>query len=520
MGILGACAAALLAGVGGVKKMISHNSSSPNKAIYYITETSGPTSYDPLDGDKTNNLSVQRMIYLTPLEVSQDDKLVSQILSDFNYNNVNHEITLRVGTDKKFSDGTDIEPMDVVLAITRMLHKRPNFPVIRSILGKEEWLKQSEPLKTLPSGISLQDNEIKIQLQNKEYAPLYRFCLELFSIIPRRCIDLATGNIQCEDIPTSGPYTIQSITENEIKFQRSSQQTIYGLHLPQEIQFIYKPIDEILNKRQLSGNEVVATNEARLTKEQMQQLVDRFKVNKKPSSRFSILLINKKSQLFANNNLRAWFAQQFRQAYKDVNHLDSMESSIFTKILPGYMTHEELSSQLAGLTAPSTEEIKLLENLQWIDSVSSYPHLLREPLQKVFTDLGLTLPEPLNFENAKQFEQAFSMGQIDFMYATTGFWPLDPVGDIQMLFTPHLHEALEGVWSDANLQNLLSSLNDSQNDFEMFKDVNKYLFKEAYFNVFGYHARFFILSENQIDRILPMGITTPPPWMLFASDDN
>lgn len=59
MVILSSCSAALIAGLGG--KMMLNPSYSPLQGVVYtITETTPHTSLDPLEGDKTNNLSVQK----------------------------------------------------------------------------------------------------------------------------------------------------------------------------------------------------------------------------------------------------------------------------------------------------------------------------------------------------------------------------------------------------------------------------------------------------------------------------
>lgn len=66
--------------------MFNFNASSKGQYKYVITETKSPTSLDPLDGDQTQNLSVQRMIYATPVEVDQNGTLKSLVLSEFSYN--------------------------------------------------------------------------------------------------------------------------------------------------------------------------------------------------------------------------------------------------------------------------------------------------------------------------------------------------------------------------------------------------------------------------------------------------
>jgi hypothetical protein len=519
MGLLTACAAALIAGAGGINSMISNKSNNHLVGTYHITESTPYTSLDPLDGDKTVNLPVQRMIYLTPLEVGPEDELVSQILSDFYFDNTKNQIVFKVKKGLEYSDGTEIDPMDIVVAIMRMLKRRPDFPVIRSIEGKLEWLKKGGSLNKVPSGIQVDRDQIRIQLMTKEFNPLYRFCLELFSITPRKCYNPTTHESNCEHIPVSGFYEIKGESQGVVTFKKRNKGKIYGKSAPQTVVFKYGQID--LVKQPIDYSDVIATNEAKLQPNELKELEKKYLVSKSPSSRFSNVLINKKSKIFSDIGFRRWFVERFRRAYSEVNGNEDIQSSIFTKLLPGYLTHDELLSSVGEMAQPNPDQISTLQNLVWFENPSTSPNLLRGPLEKVFFDLGLKLPEPLRTSDFKVIEKKFGSGEIDFMYGSSGFWALDPVGDIQMLFTPHMHELLEGVWSDPETLRLLKELSDSRSDNidEKLMAVNKKLFSDSYFNVFGHHSRLFLMSKEREEKVLPMGVTSPPPWLVFSENE-
>lgn len=173
---------------------------------YIITETAGPNSFDPLDGDNTINLPVIRMIYATPLETGNNNQLSSRILESFKYEASKREIEWKVKSGLKYEDGTSIDAEDVAFAVARMAYTRPKFPILESIKGLNEWLQTNSPLKTLPKGITVSGSVVKIQFATEVDHPLFRFCLELFSVIPRKCVDIATNKITCKNIPESGPY--------------------------------------------------------------------------------------------------------------------------------------------------------------------------------------------------------------------------------------------------------------------------------------------------------------------------
>ena len=153
---------------------------------YVVTETGKPTSLDPLDGDQTQNLSVVRMIYTTPLEINRENKLSSLVLESFAYDAKTMTITWIAKKGLKFNDGSDLDVEDIAFAVSRMAFTRPQFPVIENIVGLDKWLKEPHPLKSLPSGIQIEGNIIKIKLTKAHEHPLFRFCLEIFSIRGRR----------------------------------------------------------------------------------------------------------------------------------------------------------------------------------------------------------------------------------------------------------------------------------------------------------------------------------------------
>ena len=79
-----------------------------------------------------------------------------------------------------------------------MARNRPTFPVIRYIKGIEEWSKSPDAYNLELPGLKKSQNEILIEFSESTSNPLFRFCLELFSIIPEKCIDKVTDKLICE----------------------------------------------------------------------------------------------------------------------------------------------------------------------------------------------------------------------------------------------------------------------------------------------------------------------------------
>ena len=151
-----------------------------NQYQYIITNVGEPDSFAPLDGDKWQNMPLARMIYLTPIEISSEDELVSTILESFTYDQKKKKMEWTVKSGLTYNNGEKITVEDVVFSVLRMMYRMPLFPVIKNILGIDNWKKGPDPLNSLPEGIKVSRNNIEIFFNKKIKAPFFRFCLELF----------------------------------------------------------------------------------------------------------------------------------------------------------------------------------------------------------------------------------------------------------------------------------------------------------------------------------------------------
>ncbi len=491
-------------------------------ATFVITETGKYTSLDPLDGDSSQNLPVARMIYATPVEINVDNTLVSSILDSYSYDSQTKVIRWIVRNDLKYSDGSKISVEDVAFSVARMAYTRPNFPLIKLIKGLTSWLQYPNPLKSFPEGIKVDGNTITIELMQDYPHPMFRFCLELFGVIPKACVNLETNKIQCASIPTSGYYEITSDGNNEIQFRRrgGSSNLIHGKHYPNIIKFVYKSIQEAFAKDAVTDEgTVILSNESKFTREELKEIQSRLHVGFTPAAWFTILQLNPDIKPFDHADCRLVFAERFRQVYQKLSGEKSIEASVFTKIITGYMEHLELQ---VSTTRPK-EHTKCLEDLRnapavpWgFDKATASP-LFVEAIKLTSQELEIKLTEPIQIKDRKDETDKFIGGKSAIMYGRTGFWALDPSGDIQMLFTPNLHKGLQHYWDDANLQALLGKVvQDGQVDVATFKRINQYLYENAKFNVYSHIRRFYSSTNKNLVQTLPIGITSPAPWHLFG----
>gem|GEM_PF-1716118 len=488
---------------------------------YVITEASGSTSFDPLDGDQTQNISVQRMIYATPLEIDEKGKLKSSILDSYNFDSNTNLMTWVVKKDQKFSDGSIIKADDVAFAVARMAYKRPHFPVIENIEGVLEWSKKDNALESYPNGIKVFEDKVLIQFTKSVDHPLFRFCLEIFSIIPKKCVDLKKNSINCSSLPVSGHYEIVSQTDHDIQFKIRKAISVKN-NMPEQIKFEYLSPKIVFSENyKPAGITVIQGNEIKLSLLQLKNLNKNLKTSYLPSARIALNLLNPNIGAFKDKNCRQIFAEAYRQAFSGLaTNGFKVESSLFTELLPGYMSSSELKkvnfSQISEAQKSKCLTQLAMNPPKWAETNDESDAIYRIIAEKTFEVLGIPKPTPVKLNSRKEETQAFCNGEIAIMGGSTGFWALDPAGDIQMLLTPNMHKLLQFVSDDDHIQKLIKNLkkiNDPSVD--AFKELNQYIFNEAKFNVFAHVRRFY--ASNSILNIaeLPVSITSPAPYQVF-----
>lgn len=483
---------------------------------YVITETSTLTSLDPLDADNTNNLPVARMIYATPLETTEQSQLTSTVLESFKYDRPSKTIHWTVKENLKFDDGTPLTAEDVAFAVARMGYSRPRFPIIEHISGLKAWATSQQALATLPSGIEIKGREIQIKLDHDVEHPFFRFCLELFSIIPKKCVDPVSNKISCKTIPASGPYRIEERISDSIVFKKRNA-TEGSMASPARIRFDYVPAEKLPERlSSLNPLSVVAGNEIMFSRSGMQALSTNLTMKTTPASRFSTLLLNPNVTAFKDKKCRQYFAQAFRETYSEQeDKSQALEASIFTKILPGYLSANELAtkseSPLSKSDMDRCRDFFKSANLTW-GYARGEKSVFADTVEMTLKKISASPAKPVIVENRSELANLFASGKIAILNGGSGFWALDPAGDLKMLFTPNLHKTLQFVANKKELQDMISRL---EKDPSQYTKINQYLYDEALFNVYAHVGRFFASPKKELLTEIPFAITSPAPWQVF-----
>jgi ABC-type transport system substrate-binding protein len=509
----------------GSKTLIASSSSSSQEDAfkYIITETSRPSSFDPLNADGSQNLPVMRMLYSTPLEVSTQDQLTSRILDKFSYEPLTKTMTWQVKKGVQYEDGSTLTPDDVVLAITRMAANRPLFPVIRNIKGVLKWSKQKNPLLSLPEGIKVDGSTITISLDESVDHPLFRFCLELFSVIPAKCVDKKSGQLLCDEPPPSGLYKVLSRDTDGLLFKKRSNVNDQNFQkAPEIIQFVYRsPEFLVKSPNEVGPKTVVASSEHFFTTTELELLRKSFQIQEQAKSRFTGFILNPDIPPFNNQLCRQVFAKAMRIALgKQSGRISPVEGSISPKMVSGYVPLSQLESEFGPSPQDQERCVSAFKKnpIVWGVIETKRVPQFETAVRQALMDLGLPVSDPYISKNRDSADEEFLAGKFNIGREASGLWPLDPFGDIQMLFTPGLHKGLYHLQKDNKLQDLIALLRMDGRKSERQKiatELNKYMFQSAVYNVWEHVGRFYVSRDQSLAKNLPLSITSPMPWQVF-----
>lgn len=498
--------------------LLFYNNLKPNNKImilnYIITETNLPDSFDPLKADKGNNILMMRMLYFTPIQINSSNELISNVFDKFEYNNTNFTITF---TAKKslghFSDGSEISKQDILTAILRVAYFMPNFPVIKDIVGVHEWSSKKRGIFDYPQGISLDGDKIKIKLLKHNQNALFRFCLELFSIIPAKCIDLKTGKLICVQPPSSGYYELDSKSDKEYKFKINTNKSFQFENIPyKEISFHFKSLDEACSET-IEKNTIIAGTDLGLIDSKCTDHIKSEQIHWLQASRFATVLFNPNIKPFDTAEWRRFYSDKIRDYFSKNNLNFIISKSIFTKLLPGYLSDSNF--QVYKDNFPPIKDI--------VVDVSNF----KGPVSKKITKAIINITEGLQAKyktfdyDINQSSEHFLENKFGYLTFSSGFWAQDPIGDVSMFFAKNLHAPLKYVWQDKKMYELINEI-EGETDPTTIKlkmeNLNRHLYEESLIAPIVHFRRLYITHESIKSLNLPMAVTSPAPWHLVPTE--
>lgn len=499
----------------GTEKMTVHR---------YFAVTSGyPVTFDPIEADLTQNMPLAQMIYVPPMEISGSKGLRSSLLKSFDHFADKKLLRLESRSDARFSDGSPVTAEDIAFAIARITFTYPDWPLVREIVGAEEWRKTASPLKSFPAGIRVEGQIVTIQLSHDVRHPLFRLAMEIFSVIPKRCVDPVKNALSCDEPPSSGPYVVKEKKPDGWLFaRRPGVDVLDGRKIPELVSYhVIAPDEAAKVVKTLAEGDVVEAYTGGFSADQLEDMRANGTAREFPSSPFAALVLNPNVEPFRSKACRQIFADEFRKSMTIMGKgVQRPEGSVFVPLLAGYADLPTLEKRR---TISEKERDTCLKTLRahpikwaWFKKRRT---MSMEILDETIKRLGMPPAQAIFDVSPQEFARVFTEGETNAMTSGSEFWPYDPVNDIKMYFSPGMHKSLAVVTKDKKLQEIVDRIYHASGDAKTagaFTDLTHYLFDEAVYNVYM-HDRQFLVGKKGTDAFnqVPVDMAWPKPWQVF-----
>jgi hypothetical protein len=231
------------------------------------------------------------------------------------------------------------------------------------------------------------------------------------------------------------------------------------------------------------------------------------------------LVLNPNIPPFDSVDCRRQFAAAFRKKFHSINDPDhEMEGSQFTSILPGYLPLSSLNEAMPEGKAGSCAERLRTAPIKWA-AVGGPSTPFRTTLVETLRDLGQPHVTAATKQRYDDVLASFLGNETSILGYSSGFWAQDPVGDLQMYFTPGLHPILNFVTGDSKLQAMLADLDHGgEEDLKpKMQEINQYLFDQAISNVVAHVRKFYLAKNEKIISDPSFALSSPAPWQVFRT---
>ena len=372
-----------------------------------------------------------------------------------------------------------------------------------------------EPLNSLPEGMKINGRELTIEYAEAVNYPLFRFTIPIFGIVPKVCVNLITNEFKCNPLVTSGRYKADDSNGKDIKFSPIST------HLKlSEITFAFMPLKEALDRYESDENVVI--HSFYFKKESEQLLIEKrenLQVKIQPKSRIVGMVINPTVVPFDDIICRQVFSDLYREAVKSEIISENVESSFWPAIGAGYISSNELHARRTYTGFEREQCIRRISSSNLKIGISPDSNL-SEGVKELLTNLGL-LQKSVKFKDRVESFLEFENRDLAFTLFATGFWPIDPFGDAEILFSEKLNPVAWTVAKDEVLHGIVEKFSlpaSPENRAFAARSLNQHIFDQSIFNIYGHNS--FALASANTHALARYHETVSDtlPWQLFEND--
>lgn len=468
---------------------------SENKPTIILPRKPGNLSPDPVEGEHPWNAWLMHFIYAKIIRVDTNNNLMSDVLEDFKYQADKKEITLKIKKNLNFQNGKNIVIDDIILSILRTALKCPLHPLTSQITGVRQWSVRKEPLKSLPAGIVKSGpDSVVITLNQPVSNPLGKLALNTFFLIPHGSVETSQGRLTDKYPSGSGPFQMSVISPSHIELTSKNHKTLNLLFIP--------PTKFIRYIDHLQSRHTIIADQIHIPKDHLNIIQKKFKVNSTPEFRLLALKLNPRTEPFTSLRVRQFFSSEFRKTIEEF--FGQSDGSLFSKLMPGYISQTELSSQIPAFE--KDERLKILETLRKNPPVFSQLKDETIGLESFQYFLRLTLKrleireQPTQVStNLKEVHQSWKKGQLSIGWILSGLPGDDLTDSIQLLMSKNMCYQFGDVKEDPLLKkSTLEFLNqqDEKLKVDKLKEINRYLYKQSVLSVMTNYSYITIAHKN------------------------
>lgn len=226
------------------------------------------------------------------VEIDSDGNIQPSLAESYEINEDGLEYVFKIRNDAYWSNGNKITPEDIVLFFREVITEDNEISALLNVYGVKDYLESDKSFSEAVA-ITSDENSIKIRLNSKDDGFIEELTKPQYRVRKGVLLweDIA---LNYKDIPYSGDYCINSISETEIILKRSDEASV---ELAQTIHLVKDESEDLALAAFEIGNRDIVINPP---KSQLERLKTEGKLIESPSNEALYLAFNVNNSNFSN----------------------------------------------------------------------------------------------------------------------------------------------------------------------------------------------------------------------------
>ena len=226
------------------------------------------------------------------VEIDSDGNIQPSLAESYEINEDGLEYVFKIRNDAYWSNGNRITPEDIVLFFREVITEDNEISALLNVYGVRDYLESDKSFSEAVA-ITSDENSIKIRLNSKDDGFIEELTKPQYRLRKGVLLweDIA---LNYKDIPYSGDYCIDSISETEVILKRSDKSSV---ELAQTIHLVKDESEDLALAAFEIGNRDIVINPP---KSQLERLKTEGKLIESPSNEALYLAFNVNNSNFSN----------------------------------------------------------------------------------------------------------------------------------------------------------------------------------------------------------------------------